>query len=209
MEAKPEGHGTGNIKGNPKGAAPKPRGKALAPKGGNDRICTPLETARLIVGHFKPCGRILEPCAGKGAFVQALNHQCEECEIDQGRDFMDWNEPVDWIITNPPWSKFRDFLRHAMEVSDNIVFLSLINAWFMRARQRDMQEMGFGLVEILHVPVPPPPWPQAGFSLGAGWLRRGWTGGIHFSRPAPNGPAKSDLNRLEKANRWPPAKQKS
>jgi hypothetical protein len=67
------------------------------------------------------------------------------------------------------------------------VFLCLINAWFMRARQRDMQEMGFGLVEILHVPVPPPPWPQAGFSLGAGWIRRGWTGGVHFSWPNDQG----------------------
>ena len=157
--------------------------RPLAPKGGNDRIYTPDETASLIVNHFRPCGRILEPCSGGKAFVRALNGECEECEIDEGTDFMEWTDPVDWIITNPPWSKFRNFLRHSMEVSDNVVFLCLINAWFMRARQRDMQEMGFGLVEILHVPVPPPPWPEAGFSLGAGWIRRGWTGGVHFSQP--------------------------
>ena len=157
--------------------------RPLAPNGGNDRIYTPDDTASLIVNHFRPCGRILEPCSGGKAFVRALNGKCDECEIDDGTDFMAWTEPVDWIITNPPWSKFRDFMRHGMEVSDNVVFLCLINAWFMRARQRDMQEMGFGLVEILHVPVPPPPWPQAGFSLGAGWIKRGWTGGVHFSWP--------------------------
>jgi hypothetical protein len=91
---------------------------------------------------------------------------CDWCEIAEGRDFLTVSGRWDWIITNPPWSQFRPFL----------------NAWFMRARQRDIQNKGFGLVEILEVPVPPKPWPQAGFSLGAGWLRRGWTGSISYTR---------------------------
>ncbi len=160
----------------------KNSGRALAPHGGNDRIMTPPETARLILAHFRPHGRILEPCCGSGSFSN-LMPGCDWCELDEGRDFLALDGHWGWIVTNPPWSKFRDFLRHGMEVADNIVFLCLINAWFMRARQRDMAQAGFGLVEILHVPVPPPPWPQAGFCLGAGWLRRGWTGGVHFSHP--------------------------
>ena len=138
----------------------------LAPKGGNDRVYTPDDLALSIVNHFRPSGRILEPCAGKGAFVRALRGRGElsVCELDNGTDFFQWTQPVDWIVTNPPWSLFRT------------------NAWFMKARQRDIHEAGFGLVEILDVPTPSSPWPQAGFSLGAGWLRRGWTGGTHFSR---------------------------
>ena len=131
---------------------------------------------------FRPSGRILEPCRGQGAFTDIMLG-CDWCEIDEGRDFLSTEGQWDWIVTNPPWSQFRDFLRHGMEVADNIVFLCLINAWFMRARQRDIESAGFGLVEILHLPVPPPPWPQTGFSLGAGWLRRGWNGGLHFALP--------------------------
>ena len=159
---------------------------ALAPRGGNDRVYTPPDLAAKIVRHFMPSGRILEPCAGQGAFVTALKEECGEesvdwCEVDQGLDFFDWEERVDWIVTNPPWSQFRPFLRHAMAVADNVVFLCLTNAWFMKARRRDMQEYGFGLVEILEIEAPPSPWPQTGFQLSAAWARRGWTGGTHMT----------------------------
>jgi hypothetical protein len=69
-----------------------------------------------------------------------------------------------------------------MEVSDNIVFLCLVNALFMRARQRDMIKNGFGIVEIFCVPVPEKPWPQVGFLLGACYLKRGYTGNIKFNK---------------------------
>ena len=157
--------------------------RPLAPHGGNDRIMTPDATAEMIVKHFMPSGRILEPCRGAGAFVRAMPG-CDWCEIDEGRDFLTAQGRWDWIVTNPPWSKMRDFLKHSMQVADNVVFLCLINAWFMRARQRDICQAGFGLVEVLHIEkLPPKPWPQAGFSLGAGWLRRGWNGATTFRTP--------------------------
>src|SRR6266550_6132483 len=146
--------------------------RPLAPQGGNDCIQTPDLGADAIVRHYRPSGRILEPCKGDGAFVRAIPN-CDWCEIKEGKDFLVVNDHWDWIMTNPPWSKFREFLNKGMEVGENIVFVSLINAWFMRARRRDIKKAGFGLVEVLELPVPPKPWPQAGFSLGATWLRRG------------------------------------
>lgn len=159
--------------------------RPLAPDGGNDRIYTPRYIANGLVKHFKPSGYMLEPCAGRRdyqPFYDALKLQSGPvgwCEIDLGRDFFEWAVSVDWIVTNPPWGKFRRFLQHSMEVADNIVFLCLTNAWYMKARQRDIKEAGFGLVEIVHIETPPPPWPQAGFQLGAGWLRRGWSGSTY------------------------------
>ena len=87
----------------------------------------------------------------------------------------------DWIITNPPWSKFRDFLKKSMEVSDNVVFLALLNAWFMKARVRDMSQAGFGVVEVLMIDTPAKPWPQTGFQLAAVHIKRGHTGPTLFS----------------------------
>lgn len=154
--------------------------RPLAPRGGNDRVYTPPALARQIVEHFQPFGRILDPCLGRGAFTAAMP-TCFSCEIDAGTDFFQWQEPVDWIVTNPPWSQFRAFLRHSMEVADNIVFLSLLNAWFMRARVQDMRTAGFGLVEALMLDTPPRPWPQTGFQLAAVHARRGHSGPMTFS----------------------------
>lgn len=159
----------------------------LAPKGGNDRVYTPPALAKAIVDHFKPSGMLLEPCAGKGAFVDAMlpyatNGFVECFELDEGTDFLiSQQEPVCWTITNPPWSKFRAFLNKAMEVSDNVVFLCLVNAFFMKARQEDMRKAGFSMREILFVPTPPKPWPQTGFSLGAVHIQRHYHGPVTLS----------------------------
>ena len=153
--------------------------RPLAPKGGDDRVYTPPYLAQQIVAHYKPVGKILEPCRGKGAFTDILN--CDWFEIDEGKDFMSATGHWDWIITNPPWSKFRIFLNKSMEVADNIVFLCLVNAFWMKARRRDMKECGFGIKEILELETPPKPWPQTGFQLGAVLIVRGWSGVINIS----------------------------
>lgn len=88
-----------------------------------DVVYTPDWCARDMVEYFKPTGRILEPCRGGGAFMRYLPPDASWCEIAEGRDFFAWFEPVDWIITNPPYSMTRPFMRHAFRVANDIVFL--------------------------------------------------------------------------------------
>lgn len=152
---------------------------------------TPDALAVRIVSHFQPTGRILEPCKGAGAFVRAMP-SCEWCEIDEGKDFFAQGYrqgQFDWIVTNPPWSQFRPFLAQSMWAADNVVFLSLINAWFMRARVSDMRAAGFGLVEVLMLDTPPKPWPQTGFQLAAVHAKRGHRGPTIFSDENDRNPA--------------------
>ena len=162
--------------------------RPLAPKGGNDKVYTPPELAKHIVEHFQPSGRLLEPCKGKGAFTDAMypftsNGYLSCYEIDVGLDFLQGSPPPhDWVITNPPWSQLRAFLQKSMEVADNVVFLCLVNAFFMKARQEDMRKAGFGMKEILFVTTPPKPWPQTGFNLGAVHIKRGYIGDVKFSQ---------------------------
>lgn len=165
-------------------------GRPLAPRGGNDRVYTPPKLARQIVGHFKPTGRRLEPCAGKMAFVQAMPG-CDWMEVDLGRDFFAGGGRYDWVVTNPPWSQFRPFLCKSMDVADNVVFLSLVNAFFMKARVADMRDRGFGIVQILMLKTPSKPWPQTGFQLGATHIRRGHKGPTTIVYPVgPNSKCK-------------------
>lgn len=88
-----------------------------------DVVYTPAWCAEDMVRYFGPTGRILEPCRGGGVFMRFLPPDAEWCEIAEGRDFFAWSDPVDWIITNPPYRLIRAFLKHALTVADNIAFL--------------------------------------------------------------------------------------
>jgi len=89
----------------------------------NDVVFTPDNIAKKIIEMFKPCGKILEPCKGEGAFLRYLPKGTEWCEITEGKDFYDYNKKVDWIVTNPPYSDFDKFMEHSFELADNVVFL--------------------------------------------------------------------------------------
>lgn len=87
-----------------------------------DRFYTPeaivksmIEMANLTEGEI-----VLEPCRGDGAIYNAIPDYCESrwCEIDQGRDFFDYEsaEHIDVIITNPPFSLFKRFIAKCVEL---------------------------------------------------------------------------------------------
>jgi|TARA_Y100000034_G_scaffold100667_1_gene124391 hypothetical protein len=161
-----------------------------------DCVQTPIDLANKLVEHFKPKGRILEPCRGDGNFYKAIQsytksgqlkghiqnkHTLEWCEVLKGRDFFDFNKKVDWIITNPPYSKMRKFIQKSMEVSDNIVFLTTINHLWLKARLRDIFEKKFGIKEIIIFDTPKT-FPQSGFQIGCFYLKKGYVGNIKFNK---------------------------
>jgi hypothetical protein len=88
-----------------------------------DKCFTPAWAAQDIVTHFAPQGVVLEPCRGRGAIHDLLPAGSPWCEIDDGRDFFTFTEPVDWIVSNPPYDQTRAFMRHAFTLADNVVFL--------------------------------------------------------------------------------------
>ena len=152
-----------------------------------DCVMTPMSLAEALVEEFKPYGKILEPCEGTGNFVKAIRfkthvkHSIQTCEISKGIDFFDFKDKVDWIITNPPYSKMRDFIKHSMEVADNIVFLTTINHLWLKARIRDIEKSSFGIKEILIFETPDS-FPQSGFQIGAFYLKKSYVGNIRFGR---------------------------
>ena len=151
----------------------------MVPKGGNDVVMTPEWLAERIVGRFGVSGRVLEPCRGSGSFFKFMPKGSLWCELSEGKDFFDFDERVDWIVTNPPFSKMRAFLQHSMKVSDNVVFLCPINHFWLKARIRDIKGAGFGFREILLVDTPKE-FPQSGFQWGVVHLQRGYVGSILF-----------------------------
>ena len=152
-----------------------------------DLVMTPPELAAAVIGHFagRMTGMVLDPARGQGAFYDRFPAHLERdwCEITEGRDFLDWHEPVDWVMSNPPWSRLRDFSRHAMRIAPNIVWLAPLTNLTTKARLRDLDEAGFGIAELVLIDTPKG-WPQSGFQLVAAWLRKGHSGGWSVVRLA-------------------------
>jgi hypothetical protein len=166
----------------------------------NDDVQTPRALARMLVRHFRPKGRVLEPCRGDGNFLRFLPRTAEWCEIKAGRDFFAWDKRVDWIVTNPPWSQIRRFLQHAMTHADHVVFLLTVNHVWTKARLRDIRTAGFGLRQIVLVDMPSG-FPQSGFQLGAVHVARGWTGPIALVDLTAKKPARRPVRTLARAGR--------
>lgn len=145
---------------------------------GNDMYYTPNDIAKLIVEYFKPTGTILEPCAGNGVFLQYIP-TAKWCEISKGINFFEYKEKVNWIITNPPFSKITPFLIHSMQLANNIVFLINVPALFTIKRVREIHNNNYGIKKILYIKQADT-YKHTGRQLAAVYLKRGHTGFCRF-----------------------------
>ena len=144
----------------------------------DDIIYTPDDVAADVVKYFRPRGRVLDPCKGGGAFLKYMPG-AEWCEIREGSDFYNWREPVDWIVSNPPYSIFSDFLRHSFTVAENIVYLIPVNKIFNSDRMmREVWEWG-GVPTILVIGGGGSLGFPIGFAIGAVHFKKGYIGGTH------------------------------
>jgi hypothetical protein len=98
----------------------------------NDKVMTPLKVAKEIINLFEIKGVILDAFMGDGAFYNQYPTNCikDWCEIDKGKDFFDYHNKVDWIITNPPYSILEKVLEHSFKIADNIVYLVPYLKWY-------------------------------------------------------------------------------
>jgi len=111
---------------------------------------------------------------------------CEWCEIREGRDFYNWTEPVDWIVSNPPYSIFSDFLRHSFTVANDIVYLIPINKAFNSEKMMKQIWAWGGIKSVLVVGGGASLGFPIGFCIGAVHFRKGYRGGMTVEFNSPN-----------------------
>lgn len=114
-----------------------------------DIVYTPLKVTKHIIEFLKPSGLCLDPCKGDGAFYNVMPEGSEYCEIREGTNFFDCNKHYDWIIGNPPYSIFEDFLKHAFDISDNVSYLVPTNKVFQRQVIMNMINKWGGLKSMI------------------------------------------------------------
>lgn len=134
--------------------------------------------ARQVIDYFQPQGRVLEPFKGDGAFYEALPPGTQWCELSEGRDFFDWQEPVDWIVTNPPFSNLTEVMAHAFRLAENTVFLVPLSKVYSSSPRLDLVRRYAGMRTQLMFG----PGRKIGFNIGfpfaAIHFQRGYTGPV-------------------------------
>jgi hypothetical protein len=149
----------------------------------NDIVYTQDNVARAIVAHYNPIGLCLDPCRGDGAFFRHLPPGSDWCEIEEGKDFFAYNCQVNWIVGNPPYSIYYEWLVHSFEIASNIVYLIPTQKIFSSLKMIELvAEFGgirevaiFGSGRAINLPF--------GFIVGVVHYQKGYTGCTQIHRP--------------------------
>jgi len=90
---------------------------------------------------------VLDPCRGYGAFYNNYPDFVKRdwCEINEDKDFFNYDKKVDWIISNPPYSKIDKWLKKSFSVCKKGVGY-LFGIYNITPRRIEMANTnGFGL----------------------------------------------------------------
>lgn len=151
----------------------------------SDLVMTSAHLAADIVKRLPLRGLCLEPCRGTGNIYNALPHPKDWCEITQGRDFFSYHRLVDWIVTNPPYSIYDDFLRHTFDLADHVVVLvPLAKAFKSQGLERAVMQYG-GLRQIILLGGGRQCGFPFGFLTGLLYYKRNYHGPIDYKSPSP------------------------
>ena len=147
----------------------------------SDVVYTPDWVAREMVDYFKPSGKILEPSAGDGVFLQYLKGDVDWCEIEKGRDFFEYRTAVDWLFGNPPYSVFSEWMSHSMTIAKNICYLIPLNKPFNSGKMMKEWKQYGGIVHIRYYANGGQLGFPIGFACGAVWFQKDYQGGTEIT----------------------------
>jgi hypothetical protein len=122
-------------------------GMATARGRSNDVFYTPEDLAQEIIAMcpLEEGDMVLDPWAGEDVFYDNYPSFVtkEWCEITRGRDWNDHEGEVDWIISNPPYSKFKEIFEKLPTKCRKGVCLIMGGHSLTRKRVEVMEEAGF------------------------------------------------------------------
>ncbi len=126
-------------------------------KNPNDEKMTPIELAQKLI-QFVPLmyeDKVLEPFRGTGNFYNNFPPSIEKdwCEINDNRDYFDYDKDYDWIITNPPYSKIQKVLEKMLKEARKgfAILIGVINLTPKRLKLIEDHKFGITLFHICNV----------------------------------------------------------
>lgn len=132
----------------------------LVEKEGDDIVMTKPEMAEYLMNrlNFEENDILMEPCKGKGSFYNAFpKHTINKyCEINEGIDFLTYNDKVDYVIANPPFAPrklFWFFHQKSMDIANKGIYwlinISALNV-FTPNRLEEMTNKGW-YIQKFHI----------------------------------------------------------
>ena len=120
-------------------------------KEANDRIYTPKPVALKMIEmcNLKEGDVVLDPSFGGGVFYDNLPDYVNKsfCEIEMDLDFFDYEDRVDCIIGNPPYSLWNKWLDHTMKLTDKFCYIfGMLNLTDTRVRK--IIDNGYGITKM-------------------------------------------------------------
>jgi len=159
--------------------------KTSGQKNYSDIHFTREDIAKKIVDHYindlNNTLKFLEPAKGSGVFLKYMPQDTDWCEINEGRDFFKYQNHVDWIITNPPFSNLTQWMIKSFELSDNVVFLIPISKLFSSVPRMKLVKQYGGIREIYYLGSGRDIGFDIGFPFAAIHFQRNYCGQITMS----------------------------
>ena len=124
-----------------------------------DVFYTPTDLVKLHLDLVKPYVQdgdvIYDPFFGKGAYHNAfpsafLSNTFQFSEIEMGKDFFEFDEEVQVIISNPPYSMIDKVLEKSVALNPHVISYLIGFHNLTTKRIEYMNQQGYGL-EVLHL----------------------------------------------------------
>ena len=121
----------------------------------NDIIYTPQKVVDIMIKDIDINDSIIDSCKGKGAFYNSFKNKKKYfCEIDEDKDYFDFNEKVDLNYGNPPYSLLTKWLEHSYKITNKKIKFIIGMYSLTPVRIKKAEEYGFYLTELILTQVP-------------------------------------------------------
>jgi hypothetical protein len=113
-----------------------------------DVFYTPLKVAQTHIASIdaKAGERWYDPFAGKHVYYDNFPTTNKVYgEITEGTDFFDFNEPIDIICSNPPYSNMDAVIKKTLELKPRVFSYLLLEGKITPKRMEMINESGYGL----------------------------------------------------------------
>ena len=118
---------------------------------------TPTDLAQKLVNMvpFKPNDVLYEPFKGDGNFYNLFPTENVKfwSEIKEDKDFFNFEQNVDWVISNPPWSKITRILDKLVKICNTGFALLIHSLTISPNRIKFIEDNGFVITKYHMVKV--------------------------------------------------------
>jgi len=139
-------------------------------KKNTDKLATPASVVTAHLDFIKDLikhGLCYEPFIGTKSYLKAMTGYVVTTELDEGTDFFEFNEVVDYIVSHPPYSILDKVLEKSVALKPKVISYLLKLSHLTPKRLGFMEQSGYYLERMKVIKI----HKMGGTSVIAVWIR--------------------------------------